>query len=69
MNDLPSLNASENDENSHLNVTLKLMEKLKSFFWKTYHGDYLATLQIRKRWLTSGPKFAIGELVLIAEDN
>ena len=29
----------------------------------------MATLQIRKRWLTSGPEFAKGDLVLIAEDN
>ena len=69
MNDLLSLTASESDENLHLNVRLKLLEKLKSSFWKSWHRDYLATLQIRKRWLTSGPEFAKGDLVLIAEDN
>ena len=69
MNDFPSRNASESDENLHLNVRLKLLEKLKSSFWKSWHRDYLATLQIRKRWLRSGPEFAIGDLVLIAEDN
>ena len=29
----------------------------------------MATLQIRKRWLTNGPEFAKGDLLLIAEDN
>ena len=69
MNDLHSLTASESDENLHLNVRLKLLEKLKSPFWKSWHQDYLDTLQIRKRWLTSGPEFAKGDLVFIAEDN
>ena len=32
MNDLLSLTASESDENLHLNVRLKLLEKLKSSF-------------------------------------
>ena len=69
MNDLPSLNASESDESLYLNVRLKLLEKLNSSYWKSWHRDYLVTLQIRKRWLTSRPEFAIGDLVLIAEDN
>ena len=30
---------------------------------------HLVTLQIRKKWLTAGPKFAIGDLVLLAEEN
>ena len=48
---------------------MKHLEKLKSSFWKSGHRDYLATLQIQNIWLTSGPKFARDDLVLVAEDN
>ena len=52
-----------------MNQRFKLQEKLKSSFWSSWHRDYLVTLQIRKKWLTAGPKFAVGDLVLLAEDN
>ena len=52
-----------------MNQRFNLLEKLKSSFWSSWHRDYLVTLQIRKKWLTAGPKFAVGDLVLLAEDN
>ena len=43
---------------------------MKLFFWKSWHRDHLLTLQIHKEWLSNGlPIFAVGDLVLIAEDN
>ena len=47
----------------------RLLERVRNDFWKAWYRDYLVTLQIRKRWLVSGPSFAEGDLVLIAEDN
>ena len=52
-----------------MNQRFNLLEKLKSSFWSSWHRDYLVTLQIRKKWLSAGPKFAVGDLVLLAEDN
>ena len=52
-----------------LGQRLKLLEASKRQFWKAWYRDYLVTLQIRKRWLQSGPNFNVGDLVLIAEDN
>ena len=45
----------------------RLLE-MKFSFWKSWHRDYLVTLQIRKKWLSNGPTFAVEDLVLIAED-
>ena len=52
-----------------MNQRFKLLEKLKSSFWSSWHRDCLVTLRIREKWLTAGPQFAVGDLVLLAEDN
>ena len=50
-------------------ISDKLLEGSKRSFWKAWYRDYLVTLQIRKRWLQSGPNFQLGDLVLVPEDN
>ena len=65
--DLPSTDIS--NKSMSLPQRFRLLERVKNDFWKTWYRDYLVTLQIRKRWLVSGPSFAEGDLVLIAEDN
>ena len=65
--DLPSTDIS--NKSISLPQRFKLLERIKNDFWKAWYRDYLVTLQIRKRWLVSGPSFAEGDLVLIAEDN
>ena len=69
MNDIPESNHSVDDDNLHSKTRHRLLEKLKFPFWNSWHRDYLVTLQTRKKWLSNGPTFAVGDLVLIAEDN
>ena len=69
MNDIPESNHSVDDDNLHIKTRHRLLEKMKFSFWKSWHRDYLVTLQIRKKWLSNGPTFAVGDLGLIAEDN
>ena len=66
--DIPNM-TNNMDKNISLSQRFKLLERIKRSFWKSWHRDYLVTLQVRKRWLHSGPKFSEGDLVLIAEDN
>ena len=68
VSDIPNM-TNNMDKNISLSQRFKLLERIKRSFWKSWHRDYLVTLQVRKRWLHSGPKFSEGDLVLIAEDN
>ena len=65
--DIPS--TRDSDENLTLSQRFRLLERLKTKYWRSWYRDYLVTLQIKKRWLASGPKFAERELVLLAEDS
>ena len=65
----PESNHSVDDDNLHIKTRHRLLEKMKFSFWKSWHCDHLVSLQIRKKWLSNGPIFAVGDLVLIAEDN
>ena len=42
---------------------------LKQQFWNAWSRDYLTSLQERSKWLTPLPDIAVGQLVLIHEDN
>ena len=67
---MTSLRAIDNmDENISLTQRFKLLERIKRSFWKSWYRDYLVILQVRKKWLASGPSFAEGDLVVIAEDD
>ena len=63
--DIPNM-TNNMDKNISLSQRFKPLERIKRSFWKSWHRDYLVTLQVRKRWLHSGPKFSEGDLVLIA---
>ena len=65
--DLPTI--PERNAKINFGQRFKLLEASKRSFWKSWYRDYLVTLQIRKRWLQSGPSFRQGDLVLVAEDN
>ena len=65
--DLPT--ARQFNDKVYLGQGFKLLEGSKRKYWKAWYLDYLVTLQIRKRWLQSGPNFQLGDLVLVAEDN
>ena len=65
--DIPTIR----ERNAEINFgqRFKLLEASKRSIWKSWYRDYLVTLQIRKRWLQSGPSFRQGDLVLVAEDH
>ena len=45
------------------------ISKITSHFWKRWIGEYLPTLQVRKKWTAERPNFKQNEMVLLAEDN
>jgi hypothetical protein len=47
----------------------KLVEKMKQEFWKTWSTDYLCRLQQRPKWTSEQENIAVGELVLIKNDQ
>ena len=65
--DLPTVRRP--DPKMELGQRFKLLEAIKTPFWKAWYRDYLVTLQVRKRWLRSGPNFQLGDIVLVAENN
>ena len=69
MNEMPQSYNNNSKANLQLNLRYRLLESLKSSFWKSWHRDYLVTLQKQKKWLLNGPEFRFDDLVLIAEDN
>ena len=64
-NSLPKTERS----NMVLTSRFRLLKVIQEKFWKSWRKDYLTELQIRKKWLLKGPEIAIGDLVLLAEDN
>ena len=45
------------------------ISKITAHFWKRWIGEYLPTLQVRKKWTVERPNFKQNEMVLVAEDN
>ena len=66
---LLSLPERETDDATPLPIRIQLIKKIQDDFWKRWKRDYLVTLQIRKKWFSTGPDMRIGDLVLLAEDN
>ena len=48
----------------------KYMARLTAHWWSRWIAEYLPTLQKRAKWQSENPgKWAVGDLVLVAEDN
>ena len=47
----------------------QLIQRIHQDLWKRWHREYLNTLQQRPKWWTSVDPLAVGDLVLIKEDN
>lgn len=46
------------------------IQRLKQYFWKRWHKEYLNQLNIRSKWQTHNPKsLKIGDMIIIKEDN
>ena len=43
--------------------------KITAHFWKRWLGEYLPTLQVRKKWTVEKPNFQQNDMVLLAEDS
>jgi hypothetical protein len=46
-----------------------LLKKLQQDLWKRWSQEYLSNLQSRSKWNQEKPNAAVGDLVLIKEDN
>uniref|UniRef100_A0A5S6Q0M6 Integrase catalytic domain-containing protein n=1 Tax=Trichuris muris TaxID=70415 RepID=A0A5S6Q0M6_TRIMR len=44
-------------------------QRLVAHFWKRWRTEYVTTLSVRKKWCGVKPSPAIGDVVLIAEEN
>ncbi|XP_050524618.1 uncharacterized protein LOC126896151 [Daktulosphaira vitifoliae] len=47
----------------------KLFENCQQSFWKLWSQDYLHTLQQRSKWTKEQPNIAVGDMVVIKENN
>ncbi|GJQ75204.1 hypothetical protein Trydic_g9806 [Trypoxylus dichotomus] len=66
------MNVRESDVRDILTNRLKLYEHLQKIiqhFWKRWSFEYLTSLQQRSKWTKSHPNLAIGDLVIIKDDN
>ena len=60
-------------DTSELDITSrrkwKQVQALRSKFWIRWTKEYLPTLTQRSCWTTDGPKFKVGELVLLKNED
>ena len=59
----------ETDDATPHSIRIQLIKKILNDFRRKWKRDYLVTLQIRKKWFSTGPDIRIGNLVLLAEYN
>lgn len=61
----------ENLEEQHVGLRNRwqMLEKMKQGFWRRWSLDYLQQLQTRNKWQKATENLAVGEIVLIKEDN
>lgn len=45
------------------------VEKLRQHFWQRWQKEYIAELQLRKKWKTNTRSLNVGDLVLLHEDH
>ncbi|XP_043246350.1 cyclin-dependent kinase 2-interacting protein-like [Amphibalanus amphitrite] len=56
------------DESSNLRRRWKQAQQIAEHFWRRWSKEYLPTLMRREKWIRDTPPFAVGDVVLIAED-
>lgn len=47
----------------------QLVQQVTQHFWSRWHAEYLSTLQSRHKWTTPSEPPAVGELVLLKDEN
>lgn len=53
----------------HALVRWMLVQQMVQRFWSQWSSEYLHTLQQRRKWQHDRPNLAVGDMVIIAEDN
>ncbi|XP_043233923.1 uncharacterized protein LOC122387633 [Amphibalanus amphitrite] len=56
------------NESSNLRRRWKQAQQIAEHFWRRWSKEYLPTLMRREKWIRDTPPFAVGDVVLIAED-
>lgn len=46
-----------------------MVQQMMQRFWMQWSAEYLHTMQQRKKWQTEQTNFAVGDMVIIADDN
>ncbi|XP_045535849.1 uncharacterized protein LOC106710483 [Papilio machaon] len=64
---IPSTDPSEPERPCQ--TRYELLERVRRQFWKRWQKEYISELQERKRWKKNTPSLAMGDLVIIQEDN
>lgn len=49
--------------------TYQYLQRLMQDFWNQWHAEYLHTVQIRTKWTETQKNLAVGQIVLLIEDN
>lgn len=57
------------DINTSSSTRWKLVQKIKTDFWKVWTNDYLNTLQQRYKWNKQAKNLKVGDIVIIKEDS
>lgn len=65
----PSSSSVKLDELVPYSKRCKQAQYLASVFWKRWLKEYLPTLQERQKWLRPRRNIAVGDLVLIVQEN
>nr|XP_022907217.1 uncharacterized protein LOC111418781 [Onthophagus taurus] len=47
----------------------KLIQAMVQHFWKRWHVEYITTLQLRHKWNSPSPSPAVGDLVIIRDEQ
>ncbi|XP_059221377.1 uncharacterized protein LOC131995995 [Stomoxys calcitrans] len=46
----------------------KIIQKMRTDFWKLWRNDYLSSLQQRSKWKTSLPNVKVGQMVIVKDE-
>lgn len=57
------------DRKEHSLKRHERIEKIRQHFWQRWQHEYVLELQQRTKWRTNAAKLAVGDLVLLQEDN
>lgn len=64
---VPGLNLEDRKE--HSLKRHERIEKIRQHFWQRWQHEYVLELQQKTKWRTNATKLAVGDLVLLQEDN